>query len=425
MSFEHSSIENQGRYIPILIFFFIGIAPIYWFQWHGKSLTPPNVLRAANSRPGPADWFLILKVPEAPFGASETVAFKARFSGWLSKLSQQGFQPMLLSDVCQRLKYGVGLPEKAVVLVVDPGLAHTYEVIAPDLEWYKFPAVWLTRNEIIQNGDRRYLSQHQLDVMEKSKMWDIGFYEGFQKITVESRDYGKITLGNGQQGIWATTPGNGAVNRANHLSVLNRLNARVNWDEQEVVNRLLNDVPFPQGTAELTAHQIQNRAWGSVVTRGTSVTAAFNLRAPSDKRSLNVAWQGTRGVTDFDLQLDFKPVSGELWLLLRSDGRTGDSLHIGFTEDSIVVEEECNHVRRRITSAALSPFQHSDHINAEISLIKNQLKVSSIENQIINTGSFSPSSSRSGIVELFIYDKIRGTAAADSIRMIMTRRTES
>ncbi len=411
--------EKQSRLLSVAVFLIIGFTPWFWYQWRPHVLLRDTAPEAAPPIPlaTTVNWFQVIKLPEAPYTTKEVQFYQRRLSSWLDALKHEGYQVKRLSDVYETLRQGHRLAPKTIVLLFDPAYRHTYEAASSILSRTKTPAVW-TIPANFQQGDRRFLSNYSLYWMKRSKYWDVGAYHDKSLALLNSQT--PMTFGDSINPAWDETTWGQSLNDSVSFQGLKRLYAKINWDSQEFVNRLLSEIP-PQGTSELTVRQAGDRLLGIVDSRPSSVNPPFALKAPEDKRAGYVAWTGTKGITDYLLQLDYVPTSGEFWLMLRSDKEKGESIRIGLTEDKVLVEIESNHERKPRASFDWT-MNRARHTTMELRLEGTKMYLT-LQGQDLGTISNLPLASSKSIVELMTYEKIRGTATADAIRLIFTPHT--
>ena len=203
-SSSSSSTSTGNNRLSIAMFILIGLFPFYWFfsKSHLPNLAAPE--GPADFTPGASDWYLTVKMPEAPFDSVGMEAYKKTLSAWLAGLQRVGFHPILLSDVYSHANHNAGLPDKAVVLTFEPGYAHTYELAAPILSWYKTPAVWITNTAAIKRSNRKYVSNFRIWRMKHSGQWDVGSYDSPGVLTIQAKQNGKMAFGSASQPTWVT-----------------------------------------------------------------------------------------------------------------------------------------------------------------------------------------------------------------------------
>jgi hypothetical protein len=416
-----STSSDSSIKFPLVVFLLLGLAPLYWYM----NKTHPTILtaseRAADFTPGSSDWYFTVKLPEAPFSAAGAEDYKRTLAAWLAALQREGFHAMRLSDVRAHINNGIGLPDKTVVLMFEPGYANTFKMAAPILKWYRMPAVWITNAAAVKRSNRKYVSTFGIWCMRLSGLWDIGSYDQPGILTIQTKNIGKLTFGTPARPVWVT-PGamTYALNQSKSLCMMNRLKISSSWSDRELISRLLNEVPVI-GTSQLSARQIGDRVWGTSIP-GTSFTnALLSFKAPLDKRAVSISWPGTRGLNDFDLQLEASSLIGEMWLLLRSNREKSENVRVGFTSGYLIIETEKQGKKERLATITLSSRKRS--FATTLSLHGDELKVLMDGNLMIDTHSIPTSSSKQAMLEMMIYNKIRGTASADGIRLIFNPQT--
>lgn len=143
--------------------------------------------------PSPA---LTIKLPivmfhhtgEPPAGADElrrnlTVS-TADFEAQIGYLKQAGYQPVSEAQLFKALYNNVPLPPKAVMLTFDDGYLDNYQVAAPILEKYGFPATFFIITEKV--GTPEYMDWEQVTDLDRRQM-DIGSHTAtHQDLTILS-----------------------------------------------------------------------------------------------------------------------------------------------------------------------------------------------------------------------------------------------
>src|SRR5262249_15227164 len=155
--------------------------------------------------------------PEVPSSTDEVDLIQRSFARRLDTLEREGFHPVLLSDVHRHLTQGAGLPSKPVVLVFDPGHRHTFDTLQPILKQRHCPAVWLTDEEALQNGDRRYISNHTARRMAQSNLWDVGIYQSGRGLVIHNLTAGAWTVNGDRHAVWSPLAGTSGYNAADRL----------------------------------------------------------------------------------------------------------------------------------------------------------------------------------------------------------------
>ena len=217
---------------------------------------------------------------------------------------------MLLSSVYQALENGTGLPEKTVVILFDQSYRTTFEALAPLLAKFKFPAVWIQTQEKHWSSDTRFINDHILKAMKESGTWDVGHYEGSSALVIESRGITPLRLGN-KNGVWQAEAGRRALNRGIPNDSLNRLHVNWNWTGQQIIDRLQAETPL-RGRSYLTFKKIQDHNWGVLMPINTPRDPSFALKAPTDSRTGNLSWLGTKWNNDAQFDIEVKGLTGEL-----------------------------------------------------------------------------------------------------------------
>lgn len=359
--------------------------------------------------------FLVIHMPAVPY--KETF-FASRAEGWLSAIKKQGYHPMLLSDIQKRLANGKTLPEKAVVLLFDPGYRYTFKVMSPLLAKYKFPAVWITDSDKTAIRKRRVLSEHVMNAMKKSGQWDVGAYDKNYAVTLETKDSSPIVIGK-KEGIWREGAGRRALNSGEPVGHLNRLHVNWNWTDQQIIDRLEAEVPIEK-TGFLSYKMIQGHKWG-ILLPASETDTTFSLKAPIDSRSAGISWLGTRGADNAQLNINVQALSGELWILMRSDEVREHYVGVCFSNGNVYVAEQKGEENIKLGSLAVEKLRQPSNFSAAIVLDGSRISVL-VDGQILQTNRVSIPATEDGIIRLKLYDKILGAAHVESVSIQLTPR---
>ncbi|MBI3321380.1 MAG: hypothetical protein HYZ91_03830 [Candidatus Omnitrophica bacterium] len=414
-----ASHEHYGVQWLIVGVILLGVVWI-WSPWRQPTSWP----HPPHLAPGEGvEWFLMIRIPEVPNDDGETEAAKAQVTSWLEGLQEAGFQPMLLSTVLSRLERGLAFPKKTVVILFYSGYRHTYETLAPILEQRQCPAVWLTDWRALQQADRRYLSHHTLNQLKRSGHWDVAWYR-FPPDPQTDR----LAFELAGSGAWGGTPrrlvldlrmAQTALNQISDGHVLlTHLPARPPWSAQELVDRLLAEVPI-DSAAHLTARHVGPRIWGLAADAHASADRQpFALAVPMDARATTLSWACTSGHNDVVLDVNLLSRFGDLWVLLRSNPSLGQGIRVGFTTEAILVEQDVDGVRRRLAESPW-PSGVQNRLMATIILHDTHLAISVNDQPMLAVESLSPPADRHGVVELLLSDKVRGAAGIESASMVL------
>jgi hypothetical protein len=389
-----------------------GCLAIYWLHMRPAIAIPSSIPAVAPQ----ADAFLVVRLPEVPLQETSTAFIKGKIGSWLTTMQREGFHYMKFSEIRERLSRHEGLPDRTVVLLIDPGYRHTYEVLSPIFSKTGIHAVWMTTPDTGGAVDRRFLSAHALDLMKAEGLWEVGRYQDARHAVFDD-GYTRFDLG-GNDGIWTKDSGHVALNQGLQANGLERLNANVQWTDRELMDRLLAELPI-QGASYLTTRRIQSRPWGiSAAGDSDPASVRFDLQAPLDKRAANMAWAGTRGMANMEIQLEAQKVTGELWLTLRTDEDAGQAIAVGFSEGNIMIEEEYNHVRDRLLTAA-GPASLSS-LSTIVLLTGSQLTIKVDGIAPIEVDDLHAPVSRKGAVRFAAFHRINGAAQATGILLKIT-----
>lgn len=408
----------------------VGVAVLAGLAWwyRSDSRRPPAWMQPPKLAAGDGvNWFLVLRVPEVPKDAGETAAAKAQVAGWIEGLRQAGFQPMLLSVVLARLERGQLVPRKTVVLFFQPGYRHTYETLAPILEQQRCPAVWMTDGGALERGDRRFLSRHMLSQLQRSGHWDVAWYREppspeATQLAFELRSAGSLrsaprrlalNLGSGQAAL-------------NHFSkgrrILTYLPTSPPWATQELVDRLTAEIPL-EGPAYLTARRIGPRIWG-LAADAHGDRQPFGLIAPMETRGATLSWICTTGQNDLVLDLNLLSRVGEAWVLLRSKPAIGQGVRVGFTDAGVIVEQDHEGIRTRLAEA---PWPAAAGTRLIATLLLQDTRLSVLVNDVpaVSVASLRPPADPHGVVQMVVYDQVRGAAGVDTASIALVPMSRS
>ena len=381
------------------------------FRAETREPAAPRAAAPAAGR-GAASWFLVLRMPEISAQHESGVdTMKIRVDQWMAALLRSGFTPMRLSDALARVERHEGLPERTVVLFFSPGYRRTYEILSPILLSRGIAAVWLTRKEPLDAGDRRYLTYHALAGLRDAG-WDSGFAESSGSFRLEGE-------GKARTGSWSATGGALALNRDGSARALEFLTVNSDWTDQELIDRLRAEA-LPSGEAILGKAVIHSREWGVARPSASGEGAAFALRASPTKRGQKLFWLCTAGQSDFRLRAEVRSLVGELWLQMRYDEASGDDVHLILSGRSLVVEERRkNRFKRLQVIPQAQSFQGRPFaLDARLSGRRLTLTVDHQEPRIID--GLAPPAGDKGLLQLYLADRVRGAAKADSVRLSFT-----
>ncbi len=406
--------------------------PSYFWQWIlviapialgltflPKLLNPPvdpqSIVRPA---PGSSNWFLIVRMPEAPPNRKTADAAVPLFDQWLTSLTRAGFQPMLLSEILNQQKRGLGLPDKAVVLVFDPAYRYTYEKFGPLLKEHHFPAVWLTSEERLKKSDLRYVSLHVAEQMKKSGLWDVAVFRekegpfGFLNFDSDSKGAKKIEL----PYSWVKDSAYLAFNRMSSAMTFHRVNTRLNLTALQLVDQLNVEVPLKEMSA-LLAKTIDGKVRGLAVSPESQTPPAFNLQASPDRRVAMLWWPSTEGQNNFMLEMKLSELVGELWLSLRANEQGRSGIRIGITQSLVSVDEEVNGNKKQLLVLAPSGVRHKP-FQCKVVLVDSEMKLYVNNREVWKYAALRVPNVKDGRFGLMLYDRIRGSAQANGLEIL-------
>ncbi len=394
---------------------FAAIGALFVYGMFFSPQIPQFDSRERSALFGGRQTYYLIHMPAVPNGQDFMVS---KAEAWLVGMATKGFHPLLLSEVHRRLQANEGLPGKTVVLMFDPGTTYTFEVMAPLLAKYKYPAVWVTNVNAMSRHDRQYVSYHVMHAMEKSGIWDVAHYEG-SRLVIHSPKAKDIVIGQ-SKGTWRENSGRRALNRGVPEDRLNRLHVNWNWTEQQMVDRLQAEEPL-QINGFLTLKNISGHNWGIIMPVTSAANPGFSLKAPMEGRTANLSWLGTRGIKDAQFRLNVQSLSGEMWLMMRSDEEVGESVGVCFGNGVLTVGQARDHQFRPIATYPIESLRQPTSFLARISLNGPNLVVTVNGVQAARLNSLTPPQSDEGIVRMLVYDKIMGGAQVESVKLEMER----
>lgn len=380
------------------------------------------------SLPEPAkgvDWFLAVRLPEYPADPVGQAGLRQRLEDWLTSLREAGFKPVYLTDALGRQARGEDLPERAVVVLFTQSYRKTVENVAPVLKRHRVPAVWITDQDLLDQSDQRLVSPHHRGQLRATRRWDLGHFRTSTKTFVLEDpthalgDAGELRL------AWSGYAGGSALNRRGDVPRLTYLSVGLAWTGRQLVERLYAEVPL-RGRTPLTASRLFSQTFGLPVYDPTAERMTrFNLIAPHYARSAWIDWRGTAGLGDLALDLDVGLLVGELWLSFRAEGEAGHAVRVGFTEEAIVVDRsEWGRESRRASIPWAKRLRR--HLGANVELRGRVLRLTVADGPArpraivreVDVGDVP--AARHGILEMLVYNKVRGTAEARSVSLTAT-----
>lgn len=348
-----------------------------------------------------ADWYLVLRLPLAGENADRARLESERLRGWIEELRREGFTPVLLSEARARLSRGERLPGKPVVLLLEPGWRRAVESAQPLLSGLGAPSVWLVDGAAVGERDERFVSPRALSRLRRAGLTDVGALRGSTRT---------FTL-SGETLSWAPDAGQRALNRGGRSATLHRLHVPLGWTGRQLAARLQAEVPVGR-PGKLGLVRLYGRPWGIAARPGSP--AAFDLTAPTDRRSASVSWLGSEGGGDVELELTAAAVTGELWLYPRWRPGAPRGVRVGFTPDGVVAEEGRDGRWKRVGAVAWARGQAAP-LNSRLRVSGSRLSVQAGSGPALDFE--LGASPGDGILMLELYDKIRGGAGARGLEL--------
>ena len=368
-------------------------------------------IRAFYGKPRPEgiDFFMVC-LPEAlvQYNQNEK-AIQANLDSWLDALLKAGYHPMRMSDIIRIVESGGPLPPRTVALFFNPGYRRTCELALPVLARHACPATIFTNEAALKLSDRRYLSYHALRKLRFDRGWDYGFSDNADSFSLE----GVKEIG---QARWSSSAGAMALNCWGAGGPFNFLTADPDWTAQEFVDRLNVETPL-SGPAVLTKTMIRGHNWGMVSTASEGPDQGFNLNALPANRGIKLFWLATMGENNFALHAAVKALYGELWLQLRYDEKSGDSISLMLRGRELIVEEEQNHHIRRLARMAQPKSFNSKPFAVDVTAEGERMSVA------VNGGAprilegLRVRATGNSVMQIYLSDKMRGTAKVNGLAL--------
>jgi hypothetical protein len=368
-----------------------------------------------------ADWYFVLRLPEALPNETAQSLLRQRVDSWLAALTEAGFRPLRLSEALATLSEERPLPSKSLVLLFEPGMRRTYECLGPVLQKYHWPAVWLTDHAVLDHPDPTYISPHLANSMKSSGYWELAYLYPKAGTFLLDIDQTEKKAPSWLRPIhWDNLASRQGINRGLPQGALDHLNANLAWTGPQLVNMLMTNIPM-QKQAKLTYIPLGHHFVGTVTeTSSRHLPPPFQLEPNTESRSTTLTWPGTRGV--FNSRLDMRVASwvGELCVLLRANPDRGESIRVAIKEGSVLVRSE---QATMLTSLARWPLPllKNGPIHAVLTLVDNQLKVV-VNGHAFPTVDIPPSitPAEEALVQFSIQDRVRGVAQASAVDLTLT-----
>ncbi len=406
--------ERYGRQWGL---FFAATLLVGALAWQAAHIPPHQTAIPPSTG---ADWFLVLRMPAVTSQYESGIeTMRVRYGEWLDALARAGFKPMRLSDVHSRIRSGQGLPEKTVVLVFDPGYRRTYHIVAPILAQHNWPAVWITPEDEMQRGHREYVTYHLARRMTDSGWWDVGFIQKDGRVRLSSNTGSKQYLNEKGQPLWAHQSGGLALNQNSRFNSMNRLNVISDWKGSDLLNRIRVEVPIT-APVYLTLGQVQNLKWGITTDADSSEEKHFDLAMPMHRHGLQIAWLGARGHSDMRIEAEADRLVGQMALRLRWDEANQTGVMVVFSNSTVWVKSKADEhtiTLRTLTRSGAGPTRP---LKTSIEL-QGQSMVLSIDGRPPVSIDLPPKTPvRPGLVQLYLYDSVKGTGRLDSMKILFT-----
>lgn len=378
-------------------------------HWLTKTETP-LLVRSTATEARSVPWFLVLRMPKITAQYESGIdTMRVRYNEWLETLSKAGFRPLLLSEARARIAEGRGFPNKSIVLVFDPGFRRTYDIVAPILQRRGWAAVWITDEEAMKRGNREYITYHTARRMQDSGWWDVAF----------AHPSGRFRLDKGTPGTWSMTNGGLALNHPEIFGNLQRLNVNADWTPEDLLNRVLVEVPIDKRSF-LIKRPIQNLTWGVSTTDALSPETRFTLQTPEHKRSIALNWFGTRGTKNVELTFDTSRLIGDIALRLRWDEALGSGISVLISNRHLYVQNRQNFEDRVIYRSERHQPIPGGPVHVELGLAGDTLTLSADKRAPVTIPGIVGAEEGRGLVQLLLMDRLRGSARAENVQLVFT-----
>jgi len=396
--------------------FLFVIFPGFGFYFVSARFEKENTfIRPAFSH-GTSPYFYIVKCPETPWRGDEKRHALHRLKQWHDAFEENGYVPLLLSDVISAPKDKGTFPEKGIVMVFEKGYRQTYRLFSPLLYGINWPVVWSTPYVTKKSRDTRYINHRDIKKMRKSGLWDIGFFnksnrfvefEGPHGIPLDAALIPPFTQG-------GTTV---ALNDWTKASDLHMFPLNFSMTAEEVVSRLNAEWPVRKKQF-LFAKTVNDRIWGQSMDAGNitlSSATAFRLEPPLHKRSTFVTWNGTKWIANYDLEMKAENVKGDLWLHLSYNETGPHDLRVGLFEGHLAIQQVIQGRTVPLLSRADSRLSNSFHAFVSVRDKSVSVKVNGISFRSV---SFVPVGSQDGRLGVSVSHPVRGTASVETLQLL-------
>lgn len=379
-----------------------------------KDPTPTTPLDGPD-RPG-VNWFYMVQLPHVtsdPESQNYSFVLKER----VKALQAEGFQPMLLSTILNRLREGRLLPRNTVALFFEEGYRTTLEATWPVLHELRVPAVLLTPSKPLKTGDWGYISPYRAYTLRRNGLWDVGYFDGKEpsRVTLWSSEEKPYRIGpDNNKPFWITDITESVLNRGPEINQFRRLFFNPKWSSADVVNRLKAETPI-ESSSRLSIRSIQGRLWGISMMPQEAPGSVFDLRANENSRTAEVTWLGTLGLQNFDVHFRADSLHGECWLVFRADSM-GNNIRAGFLKDKIVIDTQIRGESKELLSI---PFARPEqHLAFNIRVNRSQIAVMDTTGAVLASAQFpAPQEAPSGVIRMLMYDKFYGVALAHGVEL--------
>ena len=150
-----------------------------------------------------------------------------------------------------------------------------------------------------------------------------------------------------------------------------------------------------------------------------SIPMHFDLAVPTTRRSAEIWWPSTKGHNDMSVELTLEKLTGELWMFLRSDDKTGEGLGLGISKGFVTVMKRAPGEQRQL--AVFHPaWPLQGPFVCRAVLVDNTLRLYVNGTMLGNLTDIPDAPSRDAQFGMMIYDRVRGSAQVTDATILFT-----
>jgi hypothetical protein len=201
---------------------------------------------------------------------------------------------------------------------------------------------------------------------------------------------------------------------------MQRLKVNSDWLPRDLVNRVQAEVPIEK-PVYLTVGRVQNLLWGVTTDADSSDEKHFDMSLPAHRRGTQIAWFGTRAHPDFQISLQADGLVGQAALRLRwSEAAPPRGLVVTLSNRTVTVHATADgrtSLLRELTRSGAGPQRP---LSLALRLQGGTLEASVDGRPAIQIAlpSNGAAGAEEGIVQLSVYDSIKGSARLDGARIL-------